>query len=111
MNISVYLFGKFDKGYTQYPDDYSRKIFAVCHQNSKAVSQIAIHRDGDLMYYAYIRNLDDGNYIGLCSVVNGKMITNIELQPKPSNRNTRIISISKFKMKTNRRYNIPIIFS
>ena len=78
MNISVYLFGKFDNGYTQYPNDYSRKIFDVCHQNSKAVSQIAIHRDGDLMYYAYIRNLDDGNYIGLCSVVNGKMITNID---------------------------------
>lgn len=78
MNISVYLFGKFDKGYTQYPDDYSRKIFTVCHQNSKAVCQIAIHREGDLMYYAYIRNLDDGNYIGLCSVVNGKMITNID---------------------------------
>ena len=78
MNISVYLFGKFNQGYSQYPDDYSKKIFDICYQNSKAVSQIAIHRDGDLMYYTYIRNLDDGNYIGLCCVINGKMITQIE---------------------------------
>ena len=51
MSISVYLFGKFNQGYSQYPDDYSKKIFDICYQNSKAVSQIAIHRDGDLMYY------------------------------------------------------------
>lgn len=78
MNISVYLFGKFEHGYSQYPADYSKSIFEVCYRNSKAVSQIAIHRNGDLMYYVYIRILDDGNYIGLCSVINGKMLTQID---------------------------------
>lgn len=78
MNLSVYLFGRFAQGYSQFPADYSRSIFEVFHKNSKAISQIGIHRDGDLMYYAYIRTLDDGNYIGLCSVINGKMLTKID---------------------------------
>src|SRR5574344_1349353 len=77
MNISIYLFGDLNNGYTQYPDDYTKIIFKKLYQNSQATTQIAIHREGDLVYYGYIRKLDDNNFIGLCTVVNGKIITEI----------------------------------
>lgn len=78
MNLSVYIFGDLSNGYTQYPNDYSKSIFEKFHQNSRATTQIAIHRDGDLIYYGYIRKLEDNNYLGLCTVINGKMITRID---------------------------------
>lgn len=78
MNSSVYIFGDLSSGYTQYPNDYSQSIFKVFHQNSKATTQIAIHREGDLMYYGYIRKLEEDCFIGLCIVINGKNITQID---------------------------------
>ena len=76
MNLSVYIFGKFSNGYSQYPNDYANEIFTSFAQNAQAVTQIAVHRDGDLMYYGYIRKLAGGDrYIGLCAVINGKCIT------------------------------------
>ncbi len=78
MNISVYLFGDLSIGYTQYPNDYTHSIFKNFYQESLATTQLAIHRDNDLMYYGYIRKLDDNNYIGLCTVINGTIITQID---------------------------------
>lgn len=78
MNISVYLFGDLSSGYTQFPDDYSRNIFSTFHKNAQSVTQLTIHRDGDLMYYGYLRKLEDNKYIGLCTVVNGLVITRID---------------------------------
>ena len=78
MNISVYLYGSFRSGYSQYPDDYAKSIFDNFHHYSKATTQIAIHREGNLMYYGYIRKLEDKNYIGLCTVINGKYLTTID---------------------------------
>lgn len=79
MNITSYLFGQFSNGYTQYPDDYTKPIFRKFASLANAPTQIAIHRDNDLIYYAYIRRLDDGNkYIGICSVINGRMLTNFD---------------------------------
>lgn len=78
MNLSVYLFGDLSSGYTQYPDDYSREVFSTFYKNSQATTQVAIHRDDDLMYYGYVRKLEDNNFIGLCVVINGKIITQIE---------------------------------
>ncbi len=76
MNISVYLFGKFDNGYSQYPDDWTKSIFQRFEKNA-AATQVAIHRDGDLMYYGYIRKLEGEKYLGLCVVINGRYITRI----------------------------------
>lgn len=78
MNLSFYIFGDFSNKYTQYPNDYSRSIFEKFYQNSRATTQVAIHRDGDLIYYGYIRKLEDKNYLGLCTVINGKIITQID---------------------------------
>ncbi len=78
MNISVYLFGNFRAGYSQYPNDYSQTIFTTFAKNAQATTQVAIHREGDLMYYGYIRMLEDAEYLGLCVAVNGKYLTQVE---------------------------------
>lgn len=78
MNSTIYIFGNFARGYNQFPDDYTRSIFSVFKQNATARTQICIHRRDNLMYYGYIRSLEDESYIGLCLEVNGHYL----LKPK-----------------------------
>jgi hypothetical protein len=78
MNITVYLFGEFNNGYTQYPDDYTNTKFKNFYYNAKSTTQIVIHREGDLMYYGYIRKLEQDRYIGFCVVINGLMLTKLD---------------------------------
>lgn len=79
MNSSAYIFGQLSSGYTQYPDEStSSLIFQKFYLNAKATTQIAIHRDGDLMYYAYIRKLDTNKYLGLCVLLNGIEATHFD---------------------------------
>ena len=71
MNSSVYFFGDLNNSYIQYPRDYSVEIFNnIARMRSLSHSQIIIHRDRDLMYYAYIKNIDKQGYVGLCVLVN-----------------------------------------
>jgi uncharacterized protein (UPF0335 family) len=77
MNNDVYIFGEFNKGYNQYPDDYTKKIFKTFYSNSESITQIGIHRDGNLVYYSYIRKLELSRYIGFCVVLNGIMLTRV----------------------------------
>lgn len=78
MNTTVYLFGEFNSGYSQYPEDYTSEIFGKFNENAKSTTQIVIHRDGNLMYYGYIRKLEQDCYIGLCVVLNGLLLTRID---------------------------------
>lgn len=78
MNASVYLFGEFNSGYSQYPDDYASSIFQKFSANAKSTTQIAIHRDGNLVYYGYIRKLQQDRYLGLCVVLNGLILKRID---------------------------------
>jgi hypothetical protein len=78
MNATVYLFGEFNSGYTQYPDDYTSAIFRKFSENAKSTTQIVIHRNGNLMYYGYIRKLEQERYIGLCVVLNGLLLTRLD---------------------------------
>lgn len=78
MNASVYLFGEFNSGFSQYPDDYASSIFQKFSANAKSTTQIAIHRDGNLVYYGYIRKLQQDRYIGLCVVLNGLILKRID---------------------------------
>ncbi len=79
MNISVYLFGKLTGSYTQYPDDYTHTLLEGYENKIKSPSQLIIHRNNDLMYYTYIRQLSEhGKYIGICSVVNGVIINDLK---------------------------------
>lgn len=77
MNVSIYTFGEFTTGYSQYPSDYTTDIFQEFYRKSKAQTQLCIHRNGDIMYYAYIRKLADERYIGICAVINGLMLSDV----------------------------------
>ena len=50
MNATVYLFGKFNQEYFQYPNDYTQEIFAKMSSYATAKTQICIHRQRELMY-------------------------------------------------------------
>ena len=77
MNASIYVFGKFSNGYSQYPDDYTSSIFDTFYKHAKSITQLSIHREGNLVYYGYIRKLEEKNYIGFCIVLNGLLITQV----------------------------------
>ncbi|MDE5999135.1 MAG: hypothetical protein K2H04_03560 [Bacteroidaceae bacterium] len=77
MNASVYLFSELNDTYIQYPDDHTVSIFKKFLVNAKSTTQIAIHRDGNLMYYSYIWKPQQTKYIGLCVVLNGLFIKDI----------------------------------
>lgn len=77
MNLTTYIFGNLGNGYTQYPDDYARAIFANMHKEAKATTQIIVHRNNDVMYYAYIRQLEENEHLGLCAAINGVAITRV----------------------------------
>lgn len=79
MNSSIYIFGNLSSGYTVYPDeDSSSNIFQKFYNKAKATTQIAIHRDNNLMYYAYIRKLEQEKYLGLCVLLNDMALTHFE---------------------------------
>ena len=78
MNSTVYLFGELNKGYTQYPDDYTKEIFQGFYAHANASTQITIHRIDNLMYYGYIRKLESNKYVGICIILNGLMFNDIK---------------------------------
>ena len=78
MNCSVYIFGDFGVGYTQYPEGYVQDIIYKFVEQSSAISQIVIHRDKNLMYYGYVRKLDvPERYIGFCVLLNGVRLSHL----------------------------------
>lgn len=79
MNCTVYLFGEFGLGYTQYPQDGAEDIFRHIAAHAEAQTQIAIHRDGNLMYYVYLRRLDEGegHFIGYGFRVEGLLFRDL----------------------------------
>lgn len=77
MNLTIYLFGDFGEGYTQYPDDYTRDIFGRFAKGRGKGSCLATHRQGAIMYYGYMRSLDANHYAGMCCVINGYCFTDI----------------------------------
>ncbi len=78
MNSTVYIYGKLSSGYSQYPEDYTKSIFQYLYLNAKTITQIAIHRDRDMMYYCYIRKFGVGNYIGFCVLLNDLMLATVD---------------------------------
>lgn len=77
MNCSVYFFGELSSGYTQYPEDSSSHVLKKIYPFCKAPTQIAIRRDASMMYYCYIRKLNDNKYFGLSIAVNGYYISRV----------------------------------
>ncbi len=79
MNHSVYIFGDFGSGYSQYPDDFAKSILSKGVDDIKANSQIALHREGNLIYYSYYRKFLGGSspkgFIGFSICFNGVYCT------------------------------------
>lgn len=76
MNCSISLFGDFGHGYSQYPYDGTESVFKKLASKATAKTQLAVHREGELMYYCYLRKLDssDSHYFGICVLLNGVML-------------------------------------
>lgn len=79
MNSTIYIFGDFGNGHTQYPSDYTNEIFLQFQKHTQAPTQLTIRRDDNMMYYGYVRKLHSSEqYIGICIVLNGCMFRGIE---------------------------------
>ena len=78
MNCYVYIFGELSSGYTQYPEDSSSHILNRLITNCKATTQLVIRRDDNLMYYSYVRKLENNKYVGIAIAVNGYYIQHIQ---------------------------------
>lgn len=76
--MTVYIFGEFNGEYTQSPNDATADVLRSLQENIKANVQIAIHRDGNLMYYCYVKQLGQGKYLGFCILVTNILVTNIK---------------------------------
>ena len=78
MNAASYIFVENSPGeLVQYPNDNTSSIFSKFTAHAWGKQTIAIHRDGDLMYYGYIRQLEGGRSIGICIVLNDVMVSDI----------------------------------
>lgn len=77
MNGSIYLFGSLSSGFTKYPDDGTSAVLSKLYALCKAPTQVIVHRDGNLMYYCYVRKLGGRKYIGVAVLINGHYITSL----------------------------------
>ena len=68
MILKSYIFCDGSDGYRQYPKDHSEKFLKSFCTESKSQHQIAVHRDGNLMYYAYSYKKSEKELYGLCVV-------------------------------------------
>ena len=66
MKPSVYFFGTLPKGFASYPQDHTKVILKDFIAKSRNDCQIVIHRDGNLIYYGYVRRLSGGDCLGIC---------------------------------------------
>lgn len=78
MNCSTYIFGELSNGFSQYPEDSSSNLFREIQDQCVASSQLIIHRDENMIYYIYVRNLDKNKYIGFAIAINGYYFTQIQ---------------------------------
>ncbi|MDH6303910.1 tetratricopeptide (TPR) repeat protein [Parabacteroides sp. PF5-5] len=72
MNFSFYIYGT-PNGYNQYPADSNSVEWKEFALNNTAESQLSICRKGQLIFYAYMRRLQEKTnyYLGFCLVFNG----------------------------------------
>ena len=72
MNCNIYLYGEFEKGYTQYPDNYTQSIIrgVISKIKNQGKSQVAIYRNSDLAYLIYNYKYSGNKYIGFCMEFN-----------------------------------------
>lgn len=68
MNCNIYLYGELDKGYTQYPDNYTQSIVkgVISKIKNQGKCQVAIYRNGDLAYLIYNYKYTNNKCFGFC---------------------------------------------
>lgn len=77
MILKSYIFCNGSNGYKQYPNDHSEKVLKRFCAESKSSHQIAVYRDGNLMYYAYSYRKSEREQYGLC-VVCGELCVKLQ---------------------------------
>lgn len=76
MILRNYLFSKEFDTYQQYPNDIAKHFLSQITSNQLSIDQIVIHRDGNLIYYAYIWSVSKNKVFGHC-IVTGDICINI----------------------------------
>lgn len=77
MILKSYLFSHTSGIYQQYTTDCSEIFLRNFCSNCFAPDQIAIHRDGNLIYYAYAHKNSDSELYGIC-IVCGEVCLNLQ---------------------------------
>lgn len=77
MILKNYLFSQVSGIYHQYTTDYSETFLKQFCSNCFAPDQIAIHRDGNLIYYAYAHKNSESELYGIC-IVCGEICLNLQ---------------------------------
>ena len=77
MILKSYIFSYVSGNYQQYTSDHSEAFIKQCCIYCKDTHQIAIHRDGNLMYYSYLYKKNASSIYGL-SVVCGEVCLNLK---------------------------------
>ncbi len=77
MVLKIYLFSQVSGNYQQYAVDHSETFLKQFCKNCFALNQIAIHRDGNLMYYAYAYRKTKSEIYGVC-IVCGEICLNLQ---------------------------------
>lgn len=80
LNCSTYLFGNYGGKYFQYPSDSTQELLQSVSGRFDSESQVAMFRDGRLMYYAYMFRTGSQlshSYFGICTIVNDVITYNL----------------------------------
>ena len=81
MNCNIYFFIVTHKGYSQYPDNYSKDIILnilATTDGKKDISQLTISQKGKLAYVTYLFWYAESKSFGICCEYNGVVPTNVE---------------------------------
>lgn len=77
MILKNYIFSYVSGNYQQFTSDHSEAFIKQCCVDCKDTHQIAIHRDGNLMYYTYLYKKNASSVYGFC-VVCGEVCLNLK---------------------------------
>lgn len=69
MKPFVYFFGNPLGGFASYPQDHTKAIFQDFMKKSRNKMQIVLHRKDNLLYYGYVRAINEFDKIGMAMCV------------------------------------------
>lgn len=65
MKPIVYFFGLISGNFVSFPNDHTADIFKTAFKKVKNESQIILHRKDNLLYYCYLRRIDNKSFFGI----------------------------------------------